>query len=79
MIKIIIIENSKMWYGETAEIKALYKSMVRSGNYYPLYQDVKFSTKNQHAGICTESIGDNDKEDYLRVVSSDTVLALLIK
>ena len=79
MIKNKTIENSKMWYGDIAEIKALYKSMVRSGSYYPLYQNVQFSTKNQCAGICTESVGDNDKEDYLRLLSSDTVLALLIK
>lgn len=78
MIKNKTIENSKMWYGDIVDIKALYKSMVRSGNYYPLYQDVQFSIKNQYAGICTESVGDNDKEDYLRVLSSDTVLALLL-
>ena len=79
MIKNKTIENSKMWYGDIADIKALYKSMVRSGNYYPLYQNVQFSTKNQYAGIITESVGNNNSEDYLRVLSADTVLALLIE
>lgn len=77
-IRTIVIEESKMYYGTREDIKALYGSMIRSGKFFPLYENVNFSEKNSHYGIITESVGNNDNEDYLRVLSSDTVLGFLI-
>lgn len=68
-------DNSDLYVGETKEIKAMYKSIVRSKNtdIRPLYADAPiFSENKQFYGLLI------DHDNWMTVVNSDTVLAILL-
>lgn len=72
-----ISENSTIYMGRMADIKAMYKSIVRAyhkynTNFIPLFSETRFSEARMTYGIVM------DEDSFFYPISSDTFTAMLI-
>lgn len=72
-----ISENDIIYMGRTADIKAMYKSIVRAYHKYttdliPLFSETKFSEMRMTYGIVM------DEDSFFYPISSDTFTAMLL-
>ena len=72
-----ISENSTIYMGRMADIKAMYKSIVRAyhkynTNFMPLFSETRFSEARMTYGIVM------DEDSFFYPISSDTFTAMLL-